>query len=87
MSRHHNLKLNAEYFDNAESGKKMFEIRYNDRDFQVGDTISLHCWDKCSYDSSRKPLNRKIVYTSTFQQKEGWIVLGLVEVSDGMDKR
>lgn len=82
MSRNHELKLKAGYFDTAESGKKMFEIRYNDRDFQVGDTLTLRCWDRCSYDTSRKPLRRKIVYTSTFQQKEGWIVLGLAEVSD-----
>ncbi|RZI48444.1 DUF3850 domain-containing protein [Lactococcus kimchii] len=37
----HELKLDIKYFDDVESGKKNFEIRKNDRDFQVGDILEL----------------------------------------------
>ena len=37
----HELKLDTEYFDDVKSGLKTFEIRKNDRDYQVGDLLSL----------------------------------------------
>ncbi|MBY0545828.1 MAG: DUF3850 domain-containing protein [Candidatus Obscuribacterales bacterium] len=37
----HTLKCDAQYFDAVLSGKKNFEVRKADRDFQVGDTIVL----------------------------------------------
>lgn len=37
----HDLKLDIKYFDDVKSGKKNFEIRKNDRDFQVGDILEL----------------------------------------------
>lgn len=41
----HELKLDIKYFDDVKSGKKNFEIRKNDRDFQVGDILELKAWD------------------------------------------
>ncbi|MGN8066497.1 DUF3850 domain-containing protein [Lactococcus lactis] len=41
----HELKLDIKYFDDVKSGKKNFEIRKNDRDFQVGDVLELKAWD------------------------------------------
>lgn len=41
----HELKLNKIYFEEALNGKKPFEIRYNDRDYKVGDEIVLKEWD------------------------------------------
>lgn len=37
----HELKLDTFYFDDVKSGLKTFEIRKNDRDYQVGDLLSL----------------------------------------------
>lgn len=37
----HDLKTDPEVFEAAWQGKKSFEIRKNDRDFQVGDTLNL----------------------------------------------
>jgi ASC-1-like (ASCH) protein len=43
MSRqHHELKCETEYFQDVERGKKKFELRLNDRNFKVHDTVSLH---------------------------------------------
>ena len=42
MRQHHHLKCEAEYFQAVERGKKKFELRKNDRDFQVSDMVYLH---------------------------------------------
>lgn len=39
--REHELKCAAEFFDAVESGRKPFEVRFNDRDFKVGDHLEL----------------------------------------------
>lgn len=41
----HNLKLLPEYFDAVVNGIKTFEIRKNDRDYKVGDTLHLYEFD------------------------------------------
>lgn len=45
----HELKLDIKYFDDVKTGKKNFEIRKNDRDFQVGDTLELKAYSGESY--------------------------------------
>lgn len=37
----HILKLNHKYYDAVANGIKTFEIRENDRDYKVGDTLVL----------------------------------------------
>lgn len=49
----HELKLDTRYFEDVKSGKKNFEIRINDRDFQIGDILELKKYK--SYKSGRKP--------------------------------
>lgn len=41
----HQLKTWPEYFNKIVSGYKKFELRKNDRDFDVGDTLVLQEWD------------------------------------------
>lgn len=42
MSRqHHYLKTETEYYEAVKNGNKSFELRKNDRGFQVGDIVSL----------------------------------------------
>ncbi|EPB6723331.1 DUF3850 domain-containing protein [Vibrio fluvialis] len=45
----HELKILPEYFALQISGEKRFEVRHNDRDFQIGDTVILNEWDGESY--------------------------------------
>ncbi len=40
--RQHDLKCGALYFNDVRTGVKPFELRYNDRDFHVGDLLVLH---------------------------------------------
>ncbi|EKE9396609.1 DUF3850 domain-containing protein, partial [Listeria monocytogenes] len=41
MSEVHELKILPEYYEDIVAGRKTFEIRKNDRDFQVGDYLIL----------------------------------------------
>lgn len=44
MSNIHDLKLNRQFFPDVKSGKKSFELRKNDRNYQVGDFLRLKEW-------------------------------------------
>jgi hypothetical protein len=48
-SKIHCLKLDLAYFKDVKNGIKTFEIRKNDRDYQVCDRLLLHLWHKNSY--------------------------------------
>ena len=43
--RYHRLKTLAPYWERVQSGEKTFEIRKNDRDFQVGDILELEYYN------------------------------------------
>jgi len=40
----HSLKTWSRYYKEVVGGRKKFEIRNNDRDFQVGDRVILREW-------------------------------------------
>lgn len=42
----HELKLDPKYFEDVKTGKMKFNIRKNDRDFQVGDVLELKLYHK-----------------------------------------
>lgn len=41
----HSLKIEQQYLTNLLSGAKKAEIRYNDRDYQLGDTLEFYHLD------------------------------------------
>lgn len=41
----HDLKIVEPYYSAVARGEKTFEVRYNDRAYEVGDTIRLHPYD------------------------------------------
>lgn len=42
--QHHKMKILPEYFTRVCAGQKNFEVRKDDRDVQVGDTVTLLEW-------------------------------------------
>lgn len=74
MTKRHFLKIESNYIDRVLDGSKLFEIRYNDRDFQAGDIIILI--------ENVKPNRRAkaiITYVLNFPQglKDGYVGLGI----------
>jgi hypothetical protein len=78
----HELKCHPKYMPRLADGSKTFEIRKNDRDFQVGDTLILKEYDPADGwpdHGSYMTLVFTVTYVSSEHQQNGYVVLGLVE--------
>ena len=77
----HELKIHELHYIDVCTGVKTFEIRKNDRDFKRGDILILreveatHSGTNESYTGRQKAV--KVKYMTNFQQKEGYVVLGI----------
>ena len=77
---HHELKTWSEYFIAILSGEKKFEVRKNDRDYKVGDTLILKEWDNFIEHYTGATLEVKvkyILYGAKFGIEEGYCVMSI----------
>lgn len=87
QKRTHRVKLHPNYCDRIISGQKTFEIRKNDRDYQVGDRLSMYPFVeglKFSYPGMEsRNIEADVIYFTTAYQQDGYCVLGikLIEVT------
>lgn len=58
----HNLKIHPQYFQEVWDDRKNFELRLNDRGFQVGDILHLQEWDPNGV-APEDPLDHDTRYT------------------------
>jgi len=83
----HKLKIETKYIERIISLQKNFEIRRNDRDFQVGDTLTMLEYNNIGgYPDNAREVTLKIIYMSAYEQKEGFYVLGTSFVRGGTVK-
>lgn len=78
----HEIKIEQEYFEYVISGKKKFEIRKNDRNYEVGDILRLKETAKdgeSSYYTGDIYL-AKIIYITDYAQQDGYVVMGIAPV-------
>jgi len=77
----HELKIKPEYFLEVMNGNKTFELRKNDRDYMVGDTIILKEFDE---DYTGAQVERRISYLlmncEEYGLMDGFVILGLKEI-------
>lgn len=79
----HYLKTWPAYFEAVKCGDKSFEVRRNDRTFQVGDLVHLEEWDPATSQYTKRVAHRRISYVlqgseaEKFGLVEGFCVLGL----------
>ena len=79
----HELKLHEQFELAVWSGNKQFEIRKNDRDYQIGDRIEFTVVDN---DGNQQPSlldGRQYLITyvlSGWGLQPGWVALGIREV-------
>lgn len=71
----HELKILPEYLEAVVDGSKTFEIRKNDRNFSVGDTICLNEFDGTKM--TGRWTERVVTYITDYEQKDGYVVMGM----------
>lgn len=76
----HELKILPEYFEAVTSGRKRFEIRKNNRDFKVGDLLYLREWNGENF--TGESYKAEVTYITDYEQKDGYVVLGIRGVED-----
>lgn len=75
----HYVKINRNYFDRIYDGVKTFEVRFNDRDYQVGDFLKFTIIN-IDGSSGSTVLSYKIVYVhSGLGMQDGFVILGIVK--------
>lgn len=80
----HRIKINIKWYDAVKNGIKTFEVRKNDRDYKVGDTITFKVVDG---QFAKIPDNElyAITYILAHEDfpdgiKEGYVVMSLKRV-------
>jgi hypothetical protein len=81
------LKTWPKYFDAVKRGSKTFEIRKNDRPFLIGQKLVLQEYDPDDEKYTGREIERRISYMTDFEQKPGFVVLGLETESDVLAER
>lgn len=81
----HKIKIKEMYAERKFNGQKMFEVRLNDRDYQVGDVLRYEIVDR-AYDDvpADKELlaDEKIIYIhSGYGLEEGFVILGVEPIT------
>ncbi|NIT58401.1 MAG: DUF3850 domain-containing protein [Aliifodinibius sp.] len=73
----HDLKIEPNYLENLVSGIKKTEIRFNDRDYQRGDTLRF--WDYSKLEPKEYLFEVTHIH-SGLGLKEGYVALSVKEM-------
>lgn len=82
MSRqHHYLKTEPIFYQDAVSGQKPFEVRFNDRDFQVYDMLYLQEW-LTGYTGRECQFEVTYVLDNPILCKKGYVIMGIKKIGE-----
>lgn len=73
----HTIKILPEYFNATAAGKKAFELRKNDRNYQVGEKLQMKEWNGTEF--TGREIHCYITYIlpeGKFGLSEGYCALG-----------
>lgn len=73
----HQLKISKKYFDDVQNGTKTFEVRKNDRGYNVGDVLILKEIDYNNNYTGRTIKVKVTYFFSLFGLATGYCVLGV----------
>lgn len=68
----HKLKILPEYYNAQVKGIKNFEIRKNDRNYQIGDWLLLKEYNPKIKKFTERKVMVEITYITDYQQKHGY---------------
>lgn len=82
MAEVHYLKTWTPFFNDVKAGIKPFEVRKNDRNFKVGDTLILEDFDPITNKYKEGWIPELVTYVLDDPQfvKEGFVILGIKEI-------
>lgn len=76
--KHHRLKTEPNYFKDIVVNAKKFELRKNDRDFQIGDMVTLREWHDGYYSGFEKTITIKYILKDCpeYGLQDGYCIFG-----------
>lgn len=78
MSKIIELKILPQYYQDVVSGRKTFELRKDDRDYQIHDLLELKEWDgEFTGNSCRRRITYILRNCPEYGLKEGYVILGV----------
>ena len=87
MKKLHVIKVREIYAEDLLDGGKTFEIRKNDRNYQVGDKIMFRVIDSKTQERMQHPLNKRL-FDITYVLEDvpglhkGYAILGIRQCAD-----
>lgn len=75
----HELKSLPEFFNPILDGNKTFEIRLNDRGFNVGDRLLLREYVG-AFGYTTRAIIVEVIYITDFAQREGFVVMSIRKI-------
>jgi len=80
--KNHNLKTWPEFYQAVIRGEKTFEVRLNDRGYEVGDTLTLQEFDPAKQEYTGNEIVKQVPYILREPYaKDGHVIMSLKEVS------
>ena len=73
----HTLKIDPIYFQPVLDRKKTFEVRFNDRNYQVGDAVVLQEYDRKTDQYTGRSLSATITYVTSHNQLPHFVVFSI----------
>ena len=71
--QHHYIKILPEYYNAIDSGEKSFEVRYNDRNYQVHDIL----WYNGNYTGREMAVEVTYLLDAPDYCKEGYVIMSI----------
>ena len=75
--QHHYIKILPEYYNAIDSGEKSFEVRYNDRNYQVYDILHLREWYNGNYTGREMVVEVTYLLDAPDYCKEGYVIMSI----------
>lgn len=72
----HALKTWPEFYQAIDAGKKTFEIRKDDRGYNVGDVLVLREYDPIKDTYSGRVEMKRVTYITQFGMADGFVCMG-----------
>ena len=75
--QHHYIIILPEYYNAIDQGKKSFEVRFNDRNYQVHDILHLQEWADGEYTGREMEVEVTYLLDDPNYCKNGYVIMAI----------